>query len=182
MRRLNVKLFLYLLAGLVLFSGTLFAVHRLQAGNISGGLLYQANQADKDGHPKQAARYLGRYLDFVPGDVEARARLGKTLADPRLAVTTRARERARFVLEQVLARDPDRHDVRRTLVKLALDAHLLECAVHIFCVAPRRHARGMHRIVVMAQSKRDRVRSAAHPRHFRSRQSPRRQRQACTLA
>ncbi len=122
MRKLNVKLFLYFLGGLVLLSGTLFASHQLQAGNISSGLLYQANQAEKEGRLKQATRYLTRYLDFVPDDTEVRARLGKTLADPRLASNSRTRGKARFVLEQVLAREPDRHDVRRTLVRLALDA------------------------------------------------------------
>src|SRR5262249_35764863 len=35
---------------------------------------------------------------------------------------------ARFVLEQVLARNPERHDVRCALVKLALDSGLLEVA------------------------------------------------------
>ncbi|MCI0460203.1 MAG: tetratricopeptide repeat protein [Gemmataceae bacterium] len=128
MRRLNVKLFLYFLASLALLAGAVLAVHRLQASNISNGLLWQANQADKEGRPDQAARYLNRYLEFAPDDLETRARLGKTLADRKVAVTTRAREKARFVLQQVLTREPDRHDVRRCLVRLLLDARYADLA------------------------------------------------------
>src|SRR5690242_13750962 len=116
MRRLNVKLFLYSLGGLAALAVSLFAVHRLQAGSISSALLWQADQADKDARPDLAARYLKRYLDFSPGDLDGRARLGKTLANPKLLISGQARERARFVLEQVLTREPDRHDVRRCLV------------------------------------------------------------------
>lgn len=122
MRRLNAKLLFSFLGGLVVLSGTVFAVHRLQAGNISDALLYQADQAGKENRPDQVARYLNRYLEFAPDDHDARARLGKTLADPRLVVTTRGRDRARFVLEQVLTHDPDRHEARRCLAKLLLDA------------------------------------------------------------
>src|SRR5262245_14075538 len=104
MRRLNLKLFCYFLGGLVVLSGGVFAAHELQASNIREGLLWQARQAEKDGRPAQAARYLNRYLEFVPGDLETRARLGKLLADARVAVTPRARDKARYVLEQVLTR------------------------------------------------------------------------------
>jgi tetratricopeptide (TPR) repeat protein len=128
MRRLNVKLFLYCVGGIALFAVALFVVHQLQAGNISSGLRYQAEQAEKEGRLKQAARYLMRYLDFVPDDVDARAHLGRLAADPRLAVNTRSRQKARLVLEGTLARNPERHDVRRCLVKLALDSGELELA------------------------------------------------------
>jgi tetratricopeptide (TPR) repeat protein len=128
MRRLNVRLFLYCVGGVALFAVTLFVVHQLQASNISGALLYQAKQAEKEGRLPQASRHLSRYLDFVPDDVEARAHLGEMLTDPRLNINWRARDRARSVLEQVLARNPERHEVRRCLVKLALDSGLLDVA------------------------------------------------------
>src|SRR5262249_41250242 len=128
MRRLNVRLFLWCVGGVALFAVTLFVVHKLQASNISSALLYQAKQAEKEGRLKQAARYLTRYRDFVPDDGEVRAHLGKTLTDPRLNTNWRARDKARFVLEQVLARNPERHDVRCSLVKLALDAGLYDVA------------------------------------------------------
>src|SRR5436309_1037964 len=40
----------------------------------------------------------------------------------------RARNRARFVLEQILTVDPNRHDVRRCLIRLALDTRDFELA------------------------------------------------------
>ncbi|HYT93683.1 MAG TPA: tetratricopeptide repeat protein, partial [Gemmataceae bacterium] len=128
MRRLNVKLFLYVAGSVMLLSGAVFTVHQLQAGNIRDGLLWQARQAEKDGKLIPAARYYNRYLDFVPDDLDARAQLGRTLSDPRVANTPRARNRARFVLEQVLTRDPNRHDVRRCLIRLALDTRDPELA------------------------------------------------------
>ena len=80
MRKLNVKLFLYFLGGVALFAGALFAVHQLQAGNIGSALLWQADQADKEGRPDVAARYLKRYLGFAPDDLDSRARLGFPMA------------------------------------------------------------------------------------------------------
>jgi tetratricopeptide (TPR) repeat protein len=50
------------------------------------------------------------------------------LSDPRLAVSQRARGKARYVLDQVLIKDPNRHEVRRCLVRLALDTRDLELA------------------------------------------------------
>ena len=50
------------------------------------------------------------------------------LAEPSLAVTSRARNRARFVLEQVLIRDPQRHALRQTLCRLLLNGQQWENA------------------------------------------------------
>src|SRR5262249_29441395 len=111
-----------------LLAGALFVVHRLQAGQIADGLLWQADRAEKEGRPDQAARYLRRYLEFEPQDIDQRARLGRTLASPQLAVTPRAREQARFVLEQGRAGARDRHDLRRLLVRVALDLGRVEQA------------------------------------------------------
>jgi tetratricopeptide (TPR) repeat protein len=120
MRRLNVKLLLYVtLAGLLL-AVAVVVVHELQAGNISSALLWQATQAEKQGRLKQAARYLRRYLEFAKNDMDERAHLGRLLADPKIAITPRARERARFVIEAVLTKDPSRHELREALVRMAL--------------------------------------------------------------
>ncbi len=63
-----------------------------------------------------------------------------------------------------------------------LDARLFERVVDVLRLAARRHAGGVHRIVVMAQAQRDRVRRAAQPGHLGRRQCARRQRQARALA
>jgi tetratricopeptide (TPR) repeat protein len=128
MRKLNVKFLLYLVVGTVLVVGAVFLVHRLQAAQMAEALLWQADRAEKEGRLEQTARYLRRYLEFEPGDLDNRARLGRILASPQLAVTPKTREQARFVLEQVLTREPKRHDVRLLLVRMALDLERYDLA------------------------------------------------------
>lgn len=128
MRKLNTRFFLLLVGALILVTGALLGVHRLQASNIAGALLFQANQAEKQGRLDQAARFLGRYLEFNPDHLDERARLGTMLADPGVATTARSRGRARFVLEQVLARDPQRHSLRQLLCRLMLDGQMWDQA------------------------------------------------------
>ncbi|MCI0379017.1 MAG: tetratricopeptide repeat protein [Gemmataceae bacterium] len=121
MRKLNTRLFLILIAVTLCTGLSIFLVHRLQAGNISEALLWQANQAEKDGRLDYAARFLGRYLEFEPTDLEERAHLAKILTDPRMAHSPKALRRARFVLQQVLARAPQRHELRSSLCRVLLD-------------------------------------------------------------
>jgi tetratricopeptide (TPR) repeat protein len=120
MRRVNLKLFLWLAGSFLLVSITVFFVHRLQAGRIADALLWQAARAEDQGHLEQTARYLARYLEFAPEDTEERAHLGRVLASEQLADAPGARQRALFVLEQVVTREPERHDCRRLLVRVAL--------------------------------------------------------------
>src|SRR5437867_2072849 len=101
MRRLNVKLFLYLTAASILFVAALFLVHWLQTGSIGRALLARADKAEQQQNLRQAARYVSRYLELLPADVDERAHLGRMLADDRLAVTPKARAQAIFVIEQV---------------------------------------------------------------------------------
>lgn len=128
MRRLNVKLFVILLCSIATLAVVTVVVHRLQAGNIANALLYQTEQAEKEGRGDQAARFLGRYLEFVPQDLEQRARLGAFLSEPRYLATAKGQKRARFVLEQVLARSPEHHASRISLVRVALAARMDELA------------------------------------------------------
>jgi tetratricopeptide (TPR) repeat protein len=128
MRRFNVRFFFCVLSTTVVLGLALAVVHRLQAGNIAGALLWQADQAEQAGEPGREARFLSRYLEFRPDDLDERARLAKVLVDPSLAKTPRARNQARFVLEQVLARDAERHDLRKLLVRLLLDSRQPDAA------------------------------------------------------
>jgi Tfp pilus assembly protein PilF len=137
MRKLNLKLTVYLASGLVLFAVALVGVHWLQSGRIAKALLWQARHAQEQDQIDQVVRYLGRYLEFVPDDTDERANLGKALADPRVAWSAKGRQRALFVLEQVLTRAPDRDDVRRLLARLALDLQRNELA--------REHLEVLHR-------------------------------------
>jgi tetratricopeptide (TPR) repeat protein len=128
MRKLNVKLFLWLVGSLLLLSTTVFFVHRLQAGRIANALLWQAGRAEEQGRLDQTAQYLARYLEFAPEDTEERAHLGRILASEQLADSPGARQRALFILEQVVTREPQRHDARRLLVRVALQLQQYQLA------------------------------------------------------
>src|SRR5262245_58299293 len=128
MRQINTRFFFLLLGALAAVTATLFGLHRLQAGNISGALLWQADQAEMSGRPALAARYLGRYLEFTPEDIEQRARLATILADPKGVETPSRFYKAKFVIDQVLAWDPQRHELRQALCRLALRFRQLDLA------------------------------------------------------
>src|SRR4051812_24326225 len=113
MRKINTKFFVFLVVMLALVTGALFGLHRSQAGNITEALLWQVSQSEKDGKPDRAAKSLGRYLEFPREALDQRERLGLLLSAPAYAVSPQRRARARFVIEQVLAKDPQRHAVRQ---------------------------------------------------------------------
>lgn len=120
MRKLNSRFLLFLVASVVLAGTGIFVLHWFQAGAIAQGLLGQAARAEDEGGLAQAAKYLGRYLEFRPQDTAQRARLAEILANEKLAAPRRTREQALFLLEQVLLKEPERHDSRRILARLAL--------------------------------------------------------------
>src|SRR5581483_7995724 len=84
-------------------------------------LLAQADRAEQRNEPAEAARFFSRYLELKPDDIDTRARLAQTLASEQVAVNPRSRTRALFVLEQVLAKKPERRDLRLQLVRLAME-------------------------------------------------------------
>ncbi len=67
------------------------------------------------------ARYLQRYLEFAPHDVEQAAHLGAALAGEHFAGSPTARRQAYYVLNKVVNERPDRLDLQRLLVKTALE-------------------------------------------------------------
>src|SRR5206468_10211761 len=66
----------------------------------------------KTGKAMVESKYLRQYLEFVPADVEQRARLATVLSDPKVATTAKARRRAEHAINEVLARDPQQHPLR----------------------------------------------------------------------
>jgi tetratricopeptide (TPR) repeat protein len=147
MRQINTKFFFILTGSALALTGGVFALHRLQAGNITHALLWQASQAEKGGKLDQAARYLGRYLEFVPDDLEERTRLAMLLTDPKLTTTGRGIARARFVIEQVLAKDPQRHALREQLIRLALLSRQLDFAKEQFELLGKDYRSGEHALL-----------------------------------
>jgi tetratricopeptide (TPR) repeat protein len=121
MRRFNTRLFLYLFAGLVLVAGTVFGLHWLQTGRIAQAELWQARHAEEEGHLVEAARHLGRYLEFVPQDTEQLANLGRLLADEHMPNRHQRLYYALEKLEQVAIREPERLDSRRLLIRVAVE-------------------------------------------------------------
>jgi tetratricopeptide (TPR) repeat protein len=130
-RRLNAKRLACLLIPAALLAAGVHWLHASQVQGSARGLLWQAERAEARDDLPTAARYLSRYLVFVPEDDEALAKYALQL--DRLARTNWERSQALLLLEQVLRRTPERRQVRRRLVRLAMSlgrfadarAHLL---------------------------------------------------------
>ena len=128
MRKINTRFFVFLVITLAGGVGAVFGLHQLQAGNIADALLWQARQAENDGKLGRAAKYLGRYLEFARDNLEEREHLGMILSDPHWATSPTRRGRARFAIEQVLAKDPDRHALRQRLCQLFIANRTFDAA------------------------------------------------------
>jgi tetratricopeptide (TPR) repeat protein len=128
MRKVNKKLFLYLLLGLAALTGGVFLIHYFQSGRVKSALLFQVQRAEAEQRPDKVVQYLGRYLDFDPDDLEERVHLARTLAADSPVPIPKARERAIYNLETVLSRDPDRVELRCLLARLAIDLRRWELA------------------------------------------------------
>jgi tetratricopeptide (TPR) repeat protein len=120
MRKFNAKLFLILVAAVAVAAAALFGVHYLQYQRIARALLYQANRAEEQGQTERMASYLKAYLEFAPHDTAARARLGKAWASDEFLASPRTRLRGADQLNRVLIKDPDRPELRKAVIKVAL--------------------------------------------------------------
>src|SRR5262249_47537682 len=109
-------------------------LHGFQLGRHARSFRAQGERALQNGDHARAILYLGRYLALEPADIQVEAQYG--LALEKHAVTSGARLRAYYVLENVLRRDPDNLDVRQTLGALAVRLDRLAAAVQI--LAPLR--------------------------------------------
>jgi hypothetical protein len=127
-RRINYRLLLWLLAGAAVVTGSLFATRYFQSQRIARALLWQADRAEEQGQIERMAVYLERYREFAPEDMKEAARLAKTWAGEAFAGNFRARRKAVSLLETVLGQDPDQSDLRRLLVRAALELHQLKTA------------------------------------------------------
>jgi tetratricopeptide (TPR) repeat protein len=117
-RRLDVRFLFCLVAAVLVAAVGVHLLHGYQVRRNAGSLLRQATRAEEQKHLDQAARYLRLYLSHEPGNTDALARYGLLLE--RLARSGQDHEQAFLTLEQVLRRDPSRHDVRRKVVPIAM--------------------------------------------------------------
>src|SRR6266542_3261211 len=119
MRRLNVKLLAGLVVGTAAVGAAVHFLHGFQMGRNAQAFLKNAGQAEAEGRTEQEIKWLRHYLACVPKDVEALARYG--LALKTLATSDHQRLQVVDILERVLQRRPERHDVRRPLANLLMD-------------------------------------------------------------
>src|SRR5437762_5933539 len=123
-RTINAKFAICLLGALAMLSMGSYVLHGYQIKRHASILVEQAERAEKQGQLPKAIDYLRRYLALAPQSHDALAKYGMLLADPKIATTPRALQQAYLVLEQSLRRDPERQDIRRRIVRLALDKWL----------------------------------------------------------
>lgn len=120
-KRINIKAIGILLAVLAAFAIGTHLLHGYQVRSNARILLAQADRADADGRVDGAANYLARYIALVPADHDARAKHALLLADKKLAKSPKALLQAFFALSRAERLAPDRQDVRRRLVQVAMD-------------------------------------------------------------
>jgi tetratricopeptide (TPR) repeat protein len=118
MRSMNYKRLACLLAALAVCGTGVHFLHGFQVKHNAHAVRDRAYREEEQNHPAQAIKYLQRYLAYVPNDQEARARLGLLLS--RGAKVTQQGEKAYLILTSVLRYLPERNDLRREAVVLAL--------------------------------------------------------------
>lgn len=128
MRKLNTKLLLGLLLGCMFATGAVFGVHHFQYDRIAESLLWQARRAEEQGQVRRQARYLQRYLEFNPKDLKEKARLAKLWTSEEFADSPRERGKAARLLDDVLSQGNDQPELRRLLVKAALEVRQYKLA------------------------------------------------------
>jgi predicted Zn-dependent protease len=134
-RSVNVKVLLIVLGTILVLGISIHCLHAYQVQLNAGALSRQAQRALEKGQFAQAATYLDRYLALAPGDTEALAQLGQLL--DRVADGPEGRFQALQILEQVLRRQPDRRDLRRRVVILAIDQYRFRDAIsHLDVLLP----------------------------------------------
>jgi Tfp pilus assembly protein PilF len=142
MRKINGKLFLGLLLGMAVSTGAVFGVHYFQYQRIGHAVLWQARRAEEQGKIETCARYLQRYLEFNPKDDGEKAHLARVWLSESFPATPRARLQAIRLLDEVLNHE-DRPDLRRLLVKTALDPALSQSKLarsHLEKLLPEKQA------------------------------------------
>lgn len=118
MLTINKKLLLRLFIGLVLFSGSLFLVHYVQSDRVTDALRWQADHAAEIGKLDKAILYMQQYLELRPDDHEAATKLAEMILQK--GSGSKQLTSAMFLYERVLREAPQREDVRRKLMDLAL--------------------------------------------------------------
>jgi tetratricopeptide (TPR) repeat protein len=116
--QLNGRLLAAVGSGVVVLAVAVVLLHGVQVRRGARSLLQSADAAEQQGRTADAAKVLGDYLTLVPEDSDVQARYGLLLEQ---LPGPESRPHALAVFRRVLARRPDRDDVRRHFIRLALD-------------------------------------------------------------
>lgn len=114
MKTLNVRLIGGLAATLVAIGLAGYFLHDFQTGRNADAYLREGRRAQKENRPQEALRHFNRYVKLAPQDTEGLALYGLQLAD------VGQFQQAYLVLGQALRREPERDDLRRRLVEVAI--------------------------------------------------------------
>lgn len=125
--RVNWKFLALLVLATILLSGLTLYLHRVQVRRHAPDLLAQAATIDEQGRPERAARYLHRYVGLEPNDVDGLIQYARVL--DKLAHSPKEKLVARGAYEQALAKDPHRHEIRRRVVRLAIEGGEIDRAL-----------------------------------------------------
>ncbi len=117
-RSLNVRLLISIVVATILLGVGIRQLHRIQTKRNAGAFIEQANRAESKGDLIKAEEYLRLFLSYQPNDAAALAKYGLIRADRARTVDDQIQNIR--VLERALRVDPDRRDVRRRLVELAM--------------------------------------------------------------
>ena len=117
-KRLNTRLLAWLLTGVAACGAGVQAWHTYQVKRHAGAWLRQARLAKEQGNWRQSANYLSRYLALEPADLDAQVEYA--LAIERGNPSAKARWQAMAILEHVLNRRREVHDVRRHVIRVAM--------------------------------------------------------------
>jgi tetratricopeptide (TPR) repeat protein len=120
-RTFNVRFFACLLAIVAVFGIGVHFLHGFQVRRNASSLLDQADRTYKEGDYAKAKNYLKAYLKLQPRDDQVRARYALLLADEdKVATAPQALAEAFYALEDALLHAPERTDLRRRSIDIAL--------------------------------------------------------------
>lgn len=122
MKRLNVRLVVWLGISLALLVIVSWVVHGYQSKKNSGLLKTWALEANERGDKPEMVRMLHRYLRYHPDDIEAVEQFTLTVAEIAEGpeATTNTKINAFNVMQNTLRNHPELHDVRRQLASFLI--------------------------------------------------------------
>ena len=129
-RRLNVRLLICVSIPALLLGAGIVGLHSLQVNRTSTSLLVQAERAEAAGDLVKAGRLLKLFMAYQPNHPEALVKFA--LIQATLARNVEEQTQAIQLLEKALRVSPDRRDVRRRLIAIAISLKAYQTAeIHL---------------------------------------------------